>query len=382
MVLWEPSEEELKESKLQTPDDESQHLRSIVVEPFLGKVLRPHQREGVRFVTECLLKQRDFEGSGVILADDMGLGKTLQSICTLYTLLTQGFTKDKPIVDKALVVCPTSLVSNWKNELGKWLKTRLSCIALTDSSQDAVIDGIHQFLTSSCPILIISYETFRRHVKRFGNGDAIGLIVCDEAHRLKNDQTLTYSTLFQLSCKRRILLSGTPMQNDLSEFFAMVNFTNPGVLGDRLQFRRYYELPILNGREPHATEKEIRVGIKRARELSSKVNLFILRRTNVLLSKHLPPKVIQIVCCRLTPLQQTLYNHFIGSKAVRTLVANGKKTVQVLPLICALKNLVNHPRLVRRVDACREGEGWGGGVIFIYAHVHVNAHVHMHVHTY
>ncbi len=145
------------------------------------------------------------------------------------------------------------------------------------------------------------------------------------------------------------------MQNDLSEFFAMVNFTNPGILGDRKTFRKHYELPILHGREPDSTEKETEAGLARAMELSAIVNYFILRRTNTLLSALLPPKVIQVVCCHLTELQSQLYEHFCKSKAVRTILHDGRAMAQVLPLILNLKKLCNHPKLIW--DARNENNG-------------------------
>jgi DNA repair and recombination RAD54-like protein len=124
-----------------------------------------------------------------------------------------------------------------------------------------------------------------------------------QAHRLKNADTATTQALASLATRRRILLSGTPMQNDLEEFYAMVDFTNPGVLGTASSFRRTYMHPIISGREPDASDKEKELADTRASELSSLVNEFILRRTNALLSAHLPPKLVQIVFCKLTALQ-------------------------------------------------------------------------------
>ena len=95
------------------------------------------------------------------------------------------------------------------------------------------------------------------------------LLICDEAHRLKNDATATTQSLAQLPCKRRVLLSGTPMQNDLFEFYAMVNFINPGVLGDAKYFRKTFERKILHGREPDATEKQRERGDEASEGLST-----------------------------------------------------------------------------------------------------------------
>jgi DNA repair and recombination RAD54-like protein len=342
LVLWSPSDDDLKSEAGPTLD--------IIDVPFvLCKFLREHQREGVRFMADCVLSQRiQSPLAGVILADDMGLGKTLQSISLLYSLMCKGMQKGKPIVKRAVIVCPTSLVSNWFNELGKWLQDRVKALAATDPRVDKVSALIDVFLNDRMPenILIISYETYRRFDTRLNAEGVCDLLICDEAHRLKNAKTATYASLDGIKCRRRILLSGTPLQNDLDEFYAMINFTNRGVIGERKAFRKYYELPILAGREPDASEAESKVGLDRSSELSAIVNQFVLRRTNVLLSAHLPPKVVQVVCCRSTPLQVQLYKFFLQSKMVKSVLRDGSKCRQVLPLINNLKRLCNHPKLV------------------------------------
>ncbi|PSS26102.1 Protein CHROMATIN REMODELING like [Actinidia chinensis var. chinensis] len=338
LVLWQPEE----------CDEGAGSLVPISVEYLLVRFLRPHQREGVQFMFECVTGLYSASNiNGCILADDMGLGKTLQSITLLYTLLRQGF-DGKPMVKKAIVVTPTSLVSNWEAEINKWVGERVQLVALCESTRDDVVSGIDNFTSprSHLQVLIISYETFRMHSSKFSHDGSCDLLICDEAHRLKNNQTLTNRALAALSCKRRILLSGTPMQNDLEEFYAMVNFTNPGILGDAAYFRRYYEAPIICGREPTATEEEKKLGAERSAELSAKVNQFILRRTNALLSNHLPPKIVEVVCCKLTPLQSELYNHFVHSKNVKQVITEEMKQSKILAYITALKKLCNHPKLI------------------------------------
>ncbi|KFK39241.1 hypothetical protein AALP_AA3G218800 [Arabis alpina] len=338
LVLWQSEES----------DDGMSNVTTIAVHPLLVRFLRPHQREGVQFMFDCV---SGLHGSaninGCILADDMGLGKTLQSITLLYALLCQGF-DGTPMVKKAIIVTPTSLVSNWEAEIKKWVGDRIQLIALCESTRDDVLSGIDSFTRprSALQVLIISYETFRMHSSKFCKSESCDLLICDEAHRLKNDQTLTNKALASLTCKRRVLLSGTPMQNDLEEFFAMVNFTNPGSLGDAAHFRHYYESPIICGREPTAAEEEKSLAADRSAELSSKVNQFILRRTNALLSNHLPPKIIEVVCCKMTTLQSTLYNHFISSKNLKRALADNAKQTKVLAYITALKKLCNHPKLI------------------------------------
>jgi DNA repair and recombination RAD54-like protein len=298
------------------------------VDPILCKFLREHQREGVQFVFDCITGAKPFAGNGCILADDMGLGKTLQSITLLYTVLKQGM-NGTPMVKRAIVVCPTSLVANWAKEICKWVGDRLKVLPLAEASRDKAIMDINTFIsTRQFSILIISYETFRIHAARFhARPDSCDLLICDEAHRLKNDKTLTTQALAGLACRRRILLSGTPMQNDLDEFWAMVDFTNPGVLGDAAAFRKRFSSPILEAREPWASERVKAAGDEASKELSGIVNQFILRRTNTLLSKHLPPKLMQVVCVRLAPLQQALYNHFLSSKELSLIMSGTQKGV-------------------------------------------------------
>ncbi|KAI5423599.1 protein CHROMATIN REMODELING 25 [Lathyrus oleraceus] len=345
LVLWQPPHEDPPHSSF-TP---------ISVDTLLVRFLRPHQREGVQFMFDCVAGLCDTPDiNGCILADDMGLGKTLQSITLLYTLICQGF-HGNPMVTKAIIVTPTSLVSNWEAEIKKWVGERIRLVALCETTREDVISGINSFTSprSNLQVLIVSYETFRMHSSKFIDSGSCDLLICDEAHRLKNDQTITNRALAALPCKRRVLLSGTPLQNDLDEFFAMVNFTNPGVLGPIAHFRRYFEAPIICGREPAATAEEKKLGAERTAELSAKVNQFILRRTNALLSNHLPPKIVEVVCCKLTPLQSDLYKHFIQSKNVKRVINEEVKQSKILAYITALKKLCNHPKLI--YDTIRSG---------------------------
>lgn len=324
----------------------------VVVPEIVGKFLRPHQREGVQFMFDCVCRVKGFEGEGCILADDMGLGKTLQSIALMYTLLMTGMDL-KPTVSRAIIVCPTSLVKNWDDEITKWLHGRVKTVALFEAKRETVIKGIHQFIEGSkkprpgfsAQVLIISYETFRMHAQKFADIPACcDLLICDEAHRLKNANSQINKALSSLTCRKRVLLSGTPMQNDLEEFFAMVDFTNPNILGAPNVFRKDYLGPILIGREPDSTDRERQVAQSCSAMLCEIVNQFILRRGNILNAKHLPPKLMQVICCPLSPLQEQLYKHFLSSNACRDMMKHS--TTNVLSSITALKKLCNHPLLI------------------------------------
>jgi DNA repair and recombination protein RAD54 and RAD54-like protein len=203
-------------------------------------------------------------------------------------------------------------------------------------------------------ILIISYETQRRYSAMFHpgpksallpySGSPCELLVCDEAHKLKNSESELAKTLMALPAKKRVLLSGTPMQNELSEFFNMVDFCNPGVLGSSSSFRRTYERPILLSREPDATTAQKQNASRLQKELSTIVNEFILKRGNILNARHLPPKLVQYVCCRNTELQNELYDLVIRSKNLRHL-RDGKQ-MNTLNSLRHLLQITSHPDLI------------------------------------
>lgn len=353
LVLWHPGDDE----------NAPEGAAPIELENFLCHWLRPHQRIGVQFLFDCVTGQKEFGGEGCILADDMGLGKTLMSIALIWLVLKHGFAgKDGEKICKRIVVCcPTSLVFNWNNEILKWLKGKIKCIAVGNTGSSVARD-IGDFCAPRCPapVLILSYETFRTYKKVFYAEGKCDLLICDEAHRLKNDQTQTSQVLAALPTLKRVLLSGTPLQNRLDEFYAMVNFCNPGVFGTVSEFRKNYERPILAGMEPDCTDDETEKAKTTSARLSTISNQFILRRTNTLLAKHLPTKLLTVVCCKPTPLQVQLYNHFLKSKSVKQAMRESgeegnKMGGAVLGIIQSLSKLCNHPRLVYPTSEARGG---------------------------
>ncbi|XP_076440944.1 DNA repair and recombination protein RAD54-like isoform X2 [Babylonia areolata] len=345
--------------------DQSKLLVHVVVDPMLSKVLRPHQREGVKFMYDCVTGQQIDDNFGCIMADEMGLGKTLQCVTLLWTLLKQS-PDCCPMISKAIIVAPSSLVKNWYNEIAKWLGTRINALAIDSGTKKEIDRNLDFFMKQQgrriCnPVLIISYETFRLHASVLHKG-SVGLVICDEGHRLKNSENQTYQALVKLQAERRILLSGTPIQNDLLEYFSLLHFVNRGILGTAQEFKRRFETPILRGRDADATDEDHKKGEEKLQELLGVVNKCIIRRTQALLVKYLPVKVEQVVCCRLTPLQLALYKSFVGSLVTQCqLGSEGKMTSSALSSITLLKKLCNHPDLV--YDKCLErSEGFENGL--------------------
>jgi DNA repair and recombination RAD54-like protein len=323
----------------------------VVIDPKLAKILRPHQREGVRFLYRCTAGLVDARAKGCIMADEMGLGKTLQCLTLMWTLLKQG-PRGKRTIEKCIVVCPSSLVRNWANEIDKWLGVgSLNSLAIDGKSQkgSSIGDSIENWADAYgkgivSPVLIISYETLRRNIARLNNCE-IGLVLADEGHRLKNGDSLTFNALNSINCPRRVILSGTPIQNDLSEYFSLLNFANPGLLGNRNEFRKNYEIHILRGRDSLATEKERGKGDEKLKELTELVQKFIIRRTNDILSKYLPVKYEYVIFCGLSDMQKKLYHHFITSPDIKKLLKG--ENSQPLKAIGLLKKLCNHPNLLK-----------------------------------
>ncbi|KAM4574256.1 DNA repair and recombination protein RAD54-like isoform 2-T2 [Fundulus diaphanus] len=336
LVLYEPPT--LSAHELIKADKEKLPVH-VVVDPVLGNVLRPHQIEGVKFLWDCVTGRRIPGSYGCIMADEMGLGKTLQCITLIWTLLRQS-PDAKPEIDRAIVVSPSSLVRNWYNEVGKWLGGRISPVAIDGGSKEEINKHLVNFISQyglkvATPILIISYETFRLHADILHKGN-VGLVICDEGHRLKNADNQTYQALNAMNAQRRVLISGTPIQNDLLEYFSLVHFVNAGILGTAQEFKKRFELPILKGRDADASNRERQEGEEKLKELISIVN-------------------------RLTPLQIELYKHFLKQAKPTETLQEGRISIPSLSSITSLKKLCNHPALI--YDKClEEEEGFEGAL--------------------
>ncbi|KAI9145365.1 P-loop containing nucleoside triphosphate hydrolase protein, partial [Paraphysoderma sedebokerense] len=243
-----------------------------------------------------------------------------------------------------LVVCPATLVQNWAKEFKKWLgdeRVRVFPVESKTNVQDFLVGKIYS-------VMVIGYEKLRTIQDLLKTG-GFDIIVCDEGHRLKSPKIKTSLAIKSLPTRKRIILSGTPIQNDLSEYFAMVDFVNPGILGSYATFKTVFEEPIIKSRQPNATREEKELGSKRSEELTRLTSQFVLRRTAEVNNKYLPPKVETVVFCKPSSLQLSLYSSLISSNFFRNTYSNSTSTLSaqnVLVCITYLKKLCNSPSLL------------------------------------
>ncbi|XP_031557319.1 DNA repair and recombination protein RAD54B-like [Actinia tenebrosa] len=327
----------------------STQVVDVVIDPHIAQHLRPHQKEGVIFLYECVVGLRNFSGNGAILGDEMGLGKTVQCISLIWTLHKQSPYGGQPLCNRTLIITPGSLVKNWCSEFRKWLgNERMKVYPVTSEKR------VKEFSISPIyPVLIISYEMFIRSLEEIQN-IKFDLFICDEAHRLKNSNIKTTTVISALKTRRRILLTGTPIQNDLTEFHSLIDICNPGILGTQVLFRRVYEQPIIQGQQPNATNEEKILGQTRATELNRLTGLFFLRRTAEINNQYLPPKVETVIFCRPSQLQSSIYRRLLTSRLVRSCLIDSAGGSRHLVCIAALKKICNHPCLV--FEASQEAE--------------------------
>lgn len=314
----------------------------VIVDPIITQHLRDHQREGIKFLYECVMGQRNFEGQGAILADEMGLGKTLQTIALLWTLLKQNpVAGDPPVVKKALIVCPVTLVNNWRKEFRKWLGSDRLGVYVFDDTKKRISDFTKGKAYS---VMIIGYEKLRTVHEELRKGHGIDIVIADEGHRLKTAKNKSALAIKSLDTPRRIILSGTPIQNDLSEFYMMVDFVNPDLLGSFKTFTKEFETPIVKSRQPNASTRDVEKGEARSEELASLTGQFILRRSAEILSKYLPPKTEYVLMCRPTSAQAAIYSHVLKCPAFQSALGSWDAALQ---LITILKKICNSPYLLK-----------------------------------
>ena len=308
-----------------------QQNRDLTIEsinpPELQGVLRPYQQYGVGWL-------RFLETSGFcgILADDMGLGKTVQTLAWLQMQRANPALAGRP----ALIVCPTSLVENWSEEARRFTPN-LRCLVLTGNERHGLWDQI-----PTADLVFTSYALLRRDVDQYLQHE-FGVAVLDEAQHIKNRSTQNAITAKRLRAAHRVVLTGTPIENSVSDLWSIMDFLMPGYLDAHDAFHRNYEMPMAGG----GLEGEL----AQAR-LRRKLHPFLLRRLKTEVAKDLPPKIQRRATCTLTPDQQTVYTQLVESSRRRLtdLVASqgyARCTMEVLKTLLQLRQLCCHMDLLK-----------------------------------
>lgn len=307
------------------PDEPSLHL-----EPGIAAHLLPHQQEGVRFMYRHL-----YAGSGCILADFMGLGKSLQALCVIWAALSRP--AGQPLCQRACIVCPASLCAHWEAECEKWLgPLRLRpAVVHSGPASACAIESLQNFRCSG-RLLIISYDQLRLHADIID--EDIGLLVCDEGHRLKSTYAATARRLDAMHCRRRILLTGTPLQNCLEEFWQCVKFVQPGLLPPLSDFQLHFR-PIDRAQDASASLVEVRLGAEVAAELLHLTREVILRRGPELLEALLPLRTELLLTVPLKPPQVHAYRALCATRFASP--QQGRHRGDCLALIATLRQLCN-----------------------------------------
>ncbi len=286
-------------------------VRSITPPASLQANLRGYQQRGFEWNINNLLN-----GFGTILADDMGLGKTIQAITTLLYLKENGYIKKRIVV-----VVPTSLLNNWEKEIEKFTPT-LSYFSYY---------GTKRTIQES-DILLTSYDIARRDseiLKKVG----IDCLIIDEAQKIKNSDTTIAKTLKSFKAKYKIALSGTPVENNLSELWSLFDFTLPKYLKSLKEFTKNY-----------AQDIEINQDSQKIKRLKQITAPFMLRRlkTDKSIINDLPDKIVIDEYATMTKEQASLYKSVVNESMKR--LDEGEAKGLIFKLIISLKQICNHPR--------------------------------------
>ena len=317
------------QARLEERKQRLQHIDTVATYPLPGgikAVLRDYQQAGFQWM--CLL---DELGWGGCLADDMGLGKTLQTICFLQWLAT------KYPAETQLVVCPTSLIYNWENELKKFAPALDYHIhyGVDRAFDKAVFDKAH--------IIITSYGMLRSDMEHFSQY-RFGYVVLDESQSIKNPASQVTKAVQLLQARNRMALSGTPVQNNTFDLYAQMHFLNPGILGTREFFKTEFAGPIDKNGDPEKTAALRRL-----------IYPFMLRRTKEQVAKDLPDKTEMILWCEMNTAQRKIYNSF--KEHYRQSILGhieedgmGKSSIFILEGLTKLRQICDSPAILNEAE--------------------------------
>ncbi|GMK55553.1 hypothetical protein CspeluHIS016_0206090 [Cutaneotrichosporon spelunceum] len=309
LVLPRPPESEAKRMGVAIND--------VVVDPAIGEKLRDHQREGVSFMYRCAMGMTGANGTGCILADEME---------------QSPWSNESKVIGKALVVCPVSLVNNWAQEFKKWTRGDITVVPVGDKEDVRTAafptnPGLH--------VMIIGYEKLRNNKIKYCQ-PPIGLIVCDEGHRLKSKDNKTTKMFDELSCTRRIRKSSLGPRSPSPDRYSA--------------FSRQFEKPILKARTPNCSKKDADVGLERSEQLKELSLEFVLRRTSEVLTNFLPPKSEYVLFVAPSKLQLEVFRRLLGGPRDVTTMLRSMSSTQSLATIDLLRKVANSPTLLRKKE--------------------------------
>ena len=324
--LYNERDEEELFVKLEEKYDKLRYNHSIeAIEPpaHLKPVLRPYQASGFQWLN--YLSEVHWGG---ILADDMGLGKTIQALSFLHHL------KQKNNQLKALVVCPTTLMYNWENEIKKFTPN------LTYYIHHGGARTHETLLDKNIDVIITTYGTLRSDIKQFVDVP-LDYVILDESQAIKNPSSKVAKAATLLNAKNKLCLSGTPLQNNTFDIYAQMNFLNPGMLGSMEFFKHEFSVPIDKFGEKEQKE-----------HLRKLLYPFILRRTKEQVAKDLPEKSEMILFCEMGKEQRDIYDAFRNDYRDKILGVVEEQGVQksqltILQGLMKLRQICDSPAIMK-----------------------------------
>jgi len=301
-------------------------IKKVDAPAHLKPILRPYQESGFQWLNYL----REVQWGG-ILADDMGLGKTIQALSFIH------FLKEEKGTLKALVVCPTSLMYNWQNEIKKFTPTLTYYLHHGGSR---LKNGLQQ---NDIDVIITTYGTLRSDIKEFAEVN-FDYVILDESQAIKNPSSKIAKAASILKATNRLCLSGTPLQNNTFDIFAQMNFLNPGMLGSQEFFKSEFSVPI-----DKFGEKEQKDHLRKL------LYPFILRRTKEQVAKDLPEKQEMILFCEMGSEQRKIYDAYrndFRDKILGVVQEQGiqKSQLTILQGLMKLRQICDSPAIIKEKD--------------------------------
>ncbi|KAK4435640.1 TATA-binding protein-associated factor BTAF1 [Sesamum alatum] len=327
---------------------DNSHIDDYKLAFELKVTLRRYQQEGINWL--AFLKRFNLHG---ILCDDMGLGKTLQASSIVASDIAEHIAANKgEDLPPSLIICPSTLVGHWVYEIEKFIDPSLLTTVQYIGSAQERSSLRSQFNKHNA--IVTSYDVVRKDIdylkQLFWN-----YCILDEGHIIKNSKSKVTSAVKQLKAKHRLILSGTPIQNNVLDLWSLFDFLMPGFLGTERQFQATYGKPLLAARDPKCSAKDAEAGVLAMEALHKQVMPFLLRRTKDEVLSDLPEKIIQDRYCDLSPVQLKLYEQFSGShvkQEISNMVKQNddagppKASSHVFQALQYLLKLCSHPLLV------------------------------------